>query len=229
MESMYEFLMDLPLLKGVSYERLSQILGSTRFHFLKYASGDDIISAGDECTHLKFVIKGAVRLSTLSPDGRMRVSQTIQTSDVIMPDFLFGRYTHYPCSGVAIGPTSILQISKMEYMKILATDQVFMLNLLNYLSIDAQKSVIGVLALAGGTLEERIAFWIVALTQRTATDITLQCKQRDFYSMFGVQRSSFVATLDSMKERGLLDYDTREIRFHSRTELAKLLTDPRED
>ena len=77
----------------------------------------------------------------------------------------------------------------------------------------------GVLDVAAGSLEERIAFWIIALTQPSGTDITLTCKQRDLYSLFGVQRSSFIATLDKMREQGSIDYDTNEIRIISRKEL----------
>lgn len=229
MDSMYEILMELPLFKGVSFDRLSEIVGHTKFHFLKYSNGQSIVSAGDPCTHIKFVISGAVRLSTVNTDGRMRVEQTVSAPDVIAPDFLFGRFTHYPCSATAIGATGVLQIAKLDYLKILHSDDVFLINFLNTLSINAQKSVIGVLALTNGSLEERIAFWILALTQRGSTDISLQCKQRDFYSLFGVQRSSFMATLENMRLRGLIDFDQRELRFPSRPALVELLTNPQED
>lgn len=229
MDSMYEILMELPLFKGVSYDRLSQVIGSTKFHFLKYLDGETIVNAGDPCTHLKFVISGSARITTVSADSRMRVMQTVNSPDVIAPDFLFGRFTTYPGTAVAIGKTGIMQIEKTDYLKILNTDHVFLINFLNTLSINAQKSVIGVLALTHGSLEERIAFWMVALTQRGSADLTLQCKQRDFYSLFGVQRSSFVATLNGMQERGLLSYDQREIRFNSRQSLIELLTNPSED
>lgn len=229
MDSMYEFLMELPLFKGVSFNRLSEVIGSTKFHFLKYLDGEPIVEAGQLCTHIKFVISGAVRMTTVSSDSRMRIQQTLKAPDVIAPDFLFGRFTHYPCSATAIGRTGILQIDKLDFMKILNTDSVFLINFLNTLSINAQKSVIGVLALSHGSLEERIAFWVVALTQRGATDIALQCKQRDFYSLFGVQRSSFMATLEGMQQRGLLEFDQREIRFNSRPSLVELLTNPSED
>ncbi|MCM1348221.1 MAG: Crp/Fnr family transcriptional regulator [Firmicutes bacterium] len=229
MDSMYENLMELPLFKGVSFDRISDIVGATRFHFLKYAPGETITEAGEKCTHIKFVISGAARLVTLNSGGRLRVAQTIKAPEVIAPDFLFGRFTNYPCSVTAVGATGILQIAKLDYLKILHSDDVFLINFLNTLSINAQKSVIGVLALTNGSLEERIAFWIVALTQRGSTNISLQCKQRDFYSLFGVQRSSFMATLDSMAERGLVEYDQREIRFPSRPALVELLTNPQED
>ena len=52
----------------------------------------------------------------------------------------------------------------------------------------------------------------------------LTCRQRDLYSLFGVQRTSFIATLESMKQRGLIDYSQNEIRIISRAEMIGLLT-----
>ena len=98
-----------------------------------------------------------------------------------------------------------------------------MFNLLNILSLNAQRSIEGVLSMTTGSLEERIAFWITALTQNGGTDIVLTCKQRDLYALFGVQRTSFIATLDNMIERGIIEYDANEIKVISRRDLLKLL------
>ena len=113
-------------------------------------------------------------------------------------------------------------------MRILNVDQIFMFNFLNILSMNAQKSIDGVLSLTTGSLEERIAFWITALTQRGGTDIVLSCRQRDLYSLFGVQRTSFLATLDAMKQRGIIDYNQNEIRVVSRRDLLDILSNPKE-
>ncbi len=72
-------------------------------------------------------------------------------------------------------------------------------------------------------MEERIAFWIVALTQPAAADIVLSCRQRDLYSFFGVQRSSFIATLEAMKEQGLITYQGNEMNVVSRKAMLDLL------
>lgn len=224
MDTMYEILMRLPLFHGVSYAKLSEVVGSTKFHFLKYLKGDTIVEAGQPCTHIKFIISGSARVSIVNADGRFRVSQTLDKPDVIAPEYLFGRATRYPVTAVALEPTGILQIEKQEYVKILNSDPVFLFNMLNILSVNAQKSVDGVLALTTGSLEERIAFWIVALTQRQGTDIVLSCRQRDLYSLFGVQRSSLIATLESMKARGLIDYIQHEITIRSRADMLALLT-----
>lgn len=223
MDSMYEILLGLPLFKGVSNEKISEIIEKAKFHFLKYLAGETIINAHDPCTHIKFIISGKARLTIANSDDRFKVSQTLEASNVIAPEFLFGKAPFYPCSAVALDATGILQISKSDYIKILNTDEIFLFNFLNIISMNAQKAVDGILALTTGSLEERIAFWIISLTQRGGTDITLTCKQRDLYSLFGVQRTSFIATLEGMKNRGIIDYDSNEIRIMSRDSLLDIL------
>lgn len=223
MNSMFEILMGLPLFRGVSRDRIAEIVGMAKFHFLKYLPDENIVSTGAPCDHIKFIISGSVRSTIVNSDGRFKVSQTLDAPDVIAPDFLFGRATNYPCSVVASEPTGILQIAKNDYIKILNSDQVFLFNYLNVLAMNAQKAVDGVLALTTGSTEERIAFWIIALTQPTGREITLSCRQRDLYSFFGVQRTSFISTLEQMKSKGLIEYNQNEIRIVNRRDLVGLL------
>ena len=221
--SMYENLMGLPLFNGVSYNRISEIVGNTRLAFFKYLPGEKIVSAGTPCTHLMFVIGGNVRLSIKNRSDRFIIHQTLEAPSVISPDFLFGRNTLFPASVKAIDTVSIMQIEKNDFISIVRSDEICLFNYLNYISTNAQKAIDGVLALTTGSLEERIAFWIIALTQRDAKDIVLACRQRDLYSLFGVQRSSFINTLDDMKERGIIDYSPNEIRVISRSDLRSVL------
>lgn len=220
---MYETLMGLPMFNGVSYNRISEIVGSTRLAFLKYLPGEVFIQQHEPCNYLKFIISGSARIEVKSHDGRFAVSSTLTAPAVVMPDYLFGRSTLYPCKATAIETLSIMQIAKSDFTRILSTDEIFLFNYLNIISSDAQKSIDGVLALTSGTLDERIAFWIVALTQQSATDIELTCRQRDLCAVFGVQRSSFIATLDSMRDRGLIEYSPDRIKVISRREISRLL------
>ena len=222
---MFDILMGLPLFRGVTRDRMAETVGMAKFHFLKYLPGETIVSAGDPCAHIKFVISGKVRMTVENADRRFKVASTLGAPDVLAPSFLFGRATDYPCTVKAIEDTSILQITKQDYLRILNSDTVFMLNFLNMLSVNAQKSVDGVLALTTGSMEERIAFWIVALTQPGADNIVLSCRHRDLYSFFGVQRSSFIATLEGLREKGLISYHGNEIEVNSRKDMLDMLAD----
>lgn len=221
---MFDILMGLPLFKGVSKEQMEKTVGSAKFHFLKYLPGATIFKAGTQCTDLAFIISGTVRISINNPDGRFSVGQSIAAQDVISPDFLFGRVTTYPGDVTAVDTVSLLLIPKNDYVKILLSDQVFLFNYLNLLSMNAQKAVEGILAVSTGDLSERIAFWISALTQPRSFDIELECKQRDIVALFGVPRTTMRATLEDMKDRGLIDYSLYGIKVKDRQAMLALLS-----
>lgn len=223
MDSMFDILTELPLFRGVTRERIAATVGMAKFHFLKYSAGEVIAEAGEPCTHIKFVIEGSVRLSISNNDDRFRIGQTLTAPDVICPDFLFGSSTLYPGRVTAITPTSIVQVPKQDYVKILASDNIFLFNFLNYLSMNAQKCIDGVLAMTSGSIEERLAMWVIALTQPAATDIIITCKQRDLYAMFGVQRSSFMTALDRMVDSGTIIHSPGEIRVVDRRMMLSIM------
>lgn len=223
MPSMFEQLMDLPLFRGVSHDKMSQIVGQTKLHFLKYPAGETLIRAGEPSKHLTFILTGSVRGVIVNTNGRFAVGQTLKAPAVLSADFLFGRYTNSPSTVTALDDVSILKISKNDYTKMLNADSVFMFNYLNTLSANAQKGLHGILSLTNGDIDERIAFWISALTQPGSTDIVLQCRKRDLCSLFGVQRAVFDAGLESMKARGLIEYTPNELRVIDREKLLALL------
>lgn len=223
MKSTLDVLLSLQLFSGASTQKIQQIVGKHKFHFLKYTDGEQMIAAGDPCTHLRFVISGQVRSTIESPDLRIRVSQTISSPNVIAPDFFFGRTTTYPCSVKALGTAGIVDIEKSEYLKIIESDPVFLFNFLNLLSVDAQQGLQGVMCLTSGDLRKRIAYWILALTQKGGTDIEMECKQRDLYTVFGVPRQSLIAALTDMRLNGAITFSPGLIKVESREELVKML------
>lgn len=226
--SMFELLMTLPPFKGVTRERIAEIVGTTRMNFQKYPAGERIIRAGDECHELAFVISGSLRSTIATTDGRFAVSQTIDAPQVVSPDFLFGLATDYPCTVDALTDSTVLKIEKADYLRILAADPIFTINYLNLLSMNAQKAVHGVLAVVSGNLEERLAYWVCALSQPGSRDVTLSCRHRDLYSLFGMTRSAFFGALENMASRGLITYTPNTISITDRRSMVRLLTASRE-
>ena len=223
MKSALDVLLSLPLFNGASTQKIQQVIGKHKFHFLKFTDGEPLIAAGDSCTHIRFVISGKVRCWIESDDGRIKVSQTLAAPNVIAPEFFFGRTTSYPCSVKALGTAGIVDIEKNEFLRIIESDPVFLFNYLNLLSVDAQQSLQGVMCLTSGDLRKRIAYWILALTQRGGSDIVMECRQRDLYTVFGVPRQSLMAALTDMRLEGAITFDPGTIRVESRDELVRIL------
>ncbi len=220
MDNIYEQLAMLPLFSGVTKESMNRIIGSTKFHFLKYQTGDSLVKPGDLCTHIKWIISGSVRVSIADKDNGFTVSHSLPKLSVIAPEYVFGRHTVYPCKVVALEPVGILQIEKAEYLKILNTDPIFLINYLNMLSLIAQHSVEGTIATLSGGVEERIAFSIVSLTRPGSYDITLSTRNKGLGSLFGIEPKYMVEVLEKMKLQGLIEYSNNEILFLNRRGLV---------
>lgn len=221
--NMYESLMTLPLFKGISYKRVSEMVGNTKLAFFKYLAGETIFQAGTSCDRIKFVFSGSVRLTMTSDNDRVSISQTLRAPSIIQPDYLFGRNTLYPVTAEAIDTVSVIEIDKASLLNLLREDEVILFNYLNILSTDAQKSTDGMMAVISGSIEERIAFWIISMTQMGSDDIVLRARARDLYTVFGVARSSFMASLDRLVDDGIIEYSSNEIRVLSRKGLRDVL------
>lgn len=217
MSSIYEVMMNLPLFKGVSREKISELIEKNRFHFLKYASDEQIVAAGDVCNQIRFVISGDARIELSNYNHKLMISEVISAPNVIGADYLFGMNTRYPFDVYASGGScGILQIEKGDYINILYSDKVFLFNILNSLSRNCQKYTEGLLSLSSGSVAERLTFLILSLTQRGGKDICMKFKQKDLCTLLSVQRNSLVNALTDLKERGIVDFTTSEIYVTNR-------------
>ncbi|MBO7291294.1 MAG: Crp/Fnr family transcriptional regulator, partial [Bacteroidaceae bacterium] len=143
--------------------------------------------------------------------------------DIIAPDHLFGRSTHYPANFYAVGSVGMMQIDKATFMTIMQDEPIFMINMLNILSRRSQKSKETILSMSSGDLRERLSHWILNLTSRNATNIRINARQRDLYSYFGVQRTALLNTLAEMKQEKIIDYTTNEVTILDRSSLRDIL------
>lgn len=205
---MYQQLMQLPLFQGVSTEKITELVEKLPFHFLKFRNGEQILAAGEPCTHVKFIVSGRVRLDIPCTHLKVSMRQTLSTPHVLAAECLFGRDTVYPYTAVADGACGILQLLKSDYIKMINTDKVFLFNILNYLSTGSQRSMSSVISLKNGSVAERLAMIVDTLAVVNASDITLHYKQRDLCALLGTQRTTLVATLDKLSDLEIIDYDS---------------------
>ncbi len=201
---MFELLMQLPLFQGVSAEMLSTLVEKYKFHFLKYADGTTVVEAGQMCTHVRFVVSGAVRVATRCRTLDVTLLQTLTAPDVLGPDSLFGVDTAYPFSATAVGTCGILQIAKADYVTMLQADKVFLFNILNRLSRSAQQLTSMLLGVEQGSAAERLVRWVEPLASRAGSDIAIQYAQKDLCTLLGVQRKALLAALETMQADGVV-------------------------
>lgn len=223
MNSMYQQLMQLPLFQGVSTDVITALVEKLPFHFLKFRNGEQIFAAGDQCSHIRFIVSGRVRLETPCDHLRVSLLQTLETPHVLAAEYLFGRETTYPYSAFADGPCGILQLRKSDYIKMLAFDKVFLFNILNYLSSGSQRNTASILAIKDGSVVERLAMIVDALTVTGATDVAVRFKQKDLCVLLGTQRTTLIASLDKLADEDIVDYTSNELRVLDLSRFAEFI------
>lgn len=224
MDNMFDKLLHLPLFQGVSHERLSETVEKVPFHFLKFKRGEKIIDRGDQCTHVRFIISGKVKLTYESRMLKFSISHELTGPEVIAPDYLFGLDTSYPFTLRAIEECGILQVSKNDYVAMLQTDKVFLYNILNYLSRNSQSFKTQMLNAEHLTVTERLVMLVSAFTSQKANNIVLEYRQRDLCRILGARRPALITTLDELSGKGLIEVPSNSsIVVVDRQQLLKCL------
>ena len=104
---MIPVLINNPLFRGITPEKLSANLEEISFHTRSYKKGEILARQGDVCNRLVILTKGSVRGEMIDYSGRLIKVEDIAAPRAIAPLFLFGEENRYPvevtankCSGI---------------------------------------------------------------------------------------------------------------------------------
>ncbi len=177
MATMYEMIMDLPLLKGVGKEQVSLFLEKTNIAFNNYNEGDVIINRGDEAKMVRFIIKGEASVIHEVADGQIIVEESAGPGRVFGADRLYGIANNYPYEVRSGGKTSIMEFSKEQYVSLLNSNWIYLLNFFNYLSLRAQRPVEIVQEYGKGSITSRLAMLVGIMTSPESLKITIRATE----------------------------------------------------
>ena len=191
MSSMYETIMELPLFKGIGEEQLSQMLEKTSVEFIKFEDGDVIAKVDERVESLGFILSGRIRQTHYLKNFKIGIDEILGKGAVIGALHLFGLVTCYDSDIVALGKVSIMRIQKKDYMKILLTDRIYMLNFVNYLSAAAQKTPLLLQNLKAPCITRSLHTLAFTYTSRAAETVMVTGDDSELARFCGVSNEEF--------------------------------------
>ena len=118
---------------------MSQMLEKTSVEFLKFEDGETIVNPEEKVKSVDFILNGRIRQTYKLQNFDLCIDEILGKGAVIGALNLYGLETTYNAVSMALGRVSIMRISKNDYMNILLSDKIYILNFVNYLSAAAQK------------------------------------------------------------------------------------------
>lgn len=222
--SMFETLMSLPLFKGASVEQISAFVEKTHLAFKTYNPGETIASGKDSCRTLRCLISGEMRVAHPMFSEGIIVNETVSAGRFIGAERLFGLDNHLGFKARALTRCGTMELPKSQYMTLLQSNQIFLMNCLNYLARSAQKGF-SVLAEADpGSLASLLAHMINVTTTHESRDISVEsvnCPVKEFFSGILHDAESQLDVLESEGVVSMADY--RQLLVPSRERLMEFV------
>lgn len=201
--NIYERLLELPLFQGMSMADLTLAVGQTPFGFHKFEAGTPIVSEGDACSQLLFLLNGELEVSALADDHGYELIEQMRSPDIVQPECFFGLTQRYTRTFHAKTNCNFLALGKHEVNQL--TDiYIFRLNLLNILSTQSQKHQRKLWHPAANSLQKRIVNFIETRCLRPAGPKLLKIKMTRLADELNDSRLEISRALNHMQAQGLV-------------------------
>ena len=169
-----------------------------------YEKNDLIFNEGDKCNYVCIVTNGAVKISTTSSLYNEFIISTIKSGESFGENLIFSERPFYLGDIIATKKTSILFISKKEYLKYVSEnlEEFLQENSKRYLLLQQRTKI-----LLQKSIREKILFYLISKYNSTnSLDIKITSKE-ELAKYLNIERPSLSRELIKLKEEGLIDYD----------------------
>ena len=217
-------LVNNPLFRGITPERLFADLKEISFHTRSYKKGEILAQQGAVCNRLVILTKGSVRGEMIDYSGRLIKVEDIAAPRAIAPLFLFGEENRYPVEVTANEPTEVIELPKSSVLRLFRKNEQFLENYMNLSANYARTLSDKLFFMSFKTIRQKLASYLLRLyKQQQQTHITLDRSQQELSDYFGVSRPSLARELAHMQEDGLLIADRKHITILQKEQLVRLI------
>ena len=217
-------LVNNPLFRGITPERLLADLEEISFHTRSYKKGEILARQGDVCNRLVILTKGSVRGEMIDYSGRLIKVEDIAAPRALAPLFLFGEENRFPVEVTANEPTEVIEIPKASVLELFRRNEQFLENYMNLSANYARTLSDKLFFMSFKTIRQKLASYLLRLyKQQQQTHITLDRSQQELSDYFRVSRPSLARELAHKQEDGLLIADRKHITILQKEQLVRLI------
>ena len=221
---MIPVLVNNPLFRGITPERLFADLEEISFHTRSYKKGEILAQQGAVCNRLVILTKGSVRGEMIDYSGRLIKVEDIAAPRAIAPLFLFGEENRYPVEVTANEPTEVIELPKSSVLSLFRKNEQFLENYMNLSANYARTLADKLFFMSFKTIRQKLASYLLRmLKQQGDSPIQLDRSQQELADYFGVSRPSLARELAHMQDDGLIKTDRKLVHILRKEDMMQLI------
>lgn len=208
----YNILTHLPLFQGISGKTLLHLEEKVRMDFVSWSPRNGVfVKQGDYARRLAFVVEGTFTRIMSHHDPDYDFEENLIAPYVIEPESLFGLNPIYRASYKPTGVCTIMLVSKQDFIQVLMKEEVFRLNILNYLSASIHHSWDAILQKPAHNAQEKIIQLIQKLSTTNCGEKCLRIKMTGLSELTEETRLSISNALNNLHASGKVVLKRKEI------------------
>lgn len=218
---MFEKMQLLPLFQGLSFGELSEIVEWMKMDFCQYRPHDTIVSQGDRCRSLIFIISGEVCAEYVDMDRRFVLTEELPASLVLEPYCIYGMYQNYTRNYWMKTEGSGLIIPKNVFNELLRRYQIIRTNYLNLICTRLQNNNMEFCNIRALSIRDKIVKLVRDVAYCNKGNKRLRIKMEVLAGIIDETRLNVSRELNKMQaekkinmRRGIIElFDFRELQF----------------
>ncbi|SRR5260221_6754873 len=181
-----------------------------------YKKGEIIFREGAYPSGIFYIKNGKAKKYKMDNDDREQIIYVADTGELIGYHAILSE-DRYPDSAAALEESTIIFISKEDFLKVLEQSDTLSKRLLKTLSHEFAVLINGLTLFAQRSVRERLALQLVVLREKYKVDfqpgmpVEINLSRDDLASLVGTARENVVRILTEFKEKGILKTKGRKI------------------
>lgn len=175
-----------------------------------YDAGETIFSQGDECTDVRYIEEGVVKLTLVSKRGRGGILGFLGRGDFFGENCLNGQ-AFYSTSAVALVPGSVMVINRKKMIRIINEEPAVCSRFINYLLARNHRIEEDLIDHLFNSSEKRLARALLLLANfgndGKPQKIVAKVSQETLAEMIGTTRSRVSHFMNKFRKMGFIDYN----------------------
>lgn len=202
--SIYDTLLQLPLFLGINQRDMEEIVGYVKFDFQKRSAGKTIYAANDTNQQILFLLRGQIVCTR--PDGRFGLifEENLESPSIIGAEVLYGLTHYFSHNFRTATDVQYVTIGKDDINKHLLHYEVFRLNLLNYLSLIAQRRSLMLWEVLPEDLTQRFVQYLRHNFRTLSGYKVVRGREVDLAAALLTTKRNVSHLLQQLEERGLV-------------------------